>query len=339
MDFFTDTCTLPDLYTFLHFCLYLGMFIILRSVYRFVRSLYTYDLLYGINFYRRTPRIVDYTATNDRSLPWALVTNTGSELGAEFAKRLAELGFNVVLHDSDYLKVQDLLRVLRTDYPARDFRFLIPPESDVGDDKTIAHWAAEGAGGITLKVFVNVIAQPPIGDVDGESLDLDLDKYLYCPTVVLAPLLRVLMRFAPTLLLNVETPRRLAMSGHLLEPPCKAYVRELMLRVARQMKELGQKVEVIHFKVGQLGGSGEGESSLRQPSVSTFVKSALARVGCGEPVLAPYIPHALMAWWPTLLPRFFRESLRIFLLRDWISKRRRFDAIALIFPEAGPYPR
>ncbi|KAJ8126958.1 hypothetical protein O1611_g6680 [Lasiodiplodia mahajangana] len=198
---FPVTSMLPDLYTFQGLFQCLGLFITLRSVYRFVQTLYTYDLLYYFNIYRRSPRIVDYLQTNDRTLPWAFIINASSPLGRAFAEELADLGFNLVLHAASRQKTDELHLALQRKYPSRDVRtFVHNPrsrEESILDGENIMKWAEEAVDCITLKVFVNIIG-PPVGVCAAAPATIDayaatfynsiLERRVRFPTAVLSTL-------------------------------------------------------------------------------------------------------------------------------------------------------
>ncbi|CAJ2504082.1 Uu.00g114760.m01.CDS01 [Anthostomella pinea] len=103
--------------------------------------------------------------------------------------------------------------------------------------------------------------------------------------------------------------------------PSKAFLMSSSMELAREMKVTGRGIEVIGLRAGGVAGTGmnRGKEGFFRPGVDKFVEAALARVGCGRMVVIPYWPHAVMAWWRTLLPEFVRE----FIYADAVQHRYR----------------
>ncbi|KAI1124199.1 hypothetical protein F5Y10DRAFT_280349 [Nemania abortiva] len=320
----------------LGFLVYLGLFIVLRGIYRFVRTLYKYDLLYSLNIYRRTSRIFDYTETRDGSVPWAFVANVGDDLGRAFVEELAYLGFNIFLHDALPHRIDELIIALRRKYPFRGFVGLdMPPTCPMNLESEELRESIRGVmQRVTLKVFVNVIALQPKADADKlavldaysirEQLN-DIDRCMTFPTLMLATLAPALKANAPSLILNVEAPEHPVAQIGPLDGPYMTYLRALTINLSREMKVLGKEVEVVDLKLGQFTRKKDMEEdakcrSLFRPGVDTLVRSALMRVGCGETIMVPHTPHALLAWLTKLLPESVREWMRVKLLENRIRR-------------------
>lgn len=87
------------------------------------------------------------------------------------------------------------------------------------------------------------------------------------------------------------------------------------------MRLEGRAVEVLGLRVGEVRGTASGPpgpSTLFCPDVVDLVAAALARVGCGRPVVVPYWPHALQ----DALLRVLPDPLVDRLLCDELARRR-----------------
>jgi short-subunit dehydrogenase len=311
-----------------------GLFIVLRTLYHFVRKLYIYDLLRFFNIYRSTSRLDTYLRTRDGTIPWAFVTNIGNEVGKSFAETLAAYGFNIVLHDAEPLLLYQLETALQNRYSSRQFRTVVTHPVFYFDNKYADFVDIQKTvHGLSLKVFINNVGSQPTSCTDTSSADDDyseqdlsngIKQLAVFPTAMMSILTPKLAACTPSLVLNVEAPQDPDAQMIPVDPPCKAYLRALTMQLALEMKARKRDVEVINIRVGQLsglGGTGSGGKSsntrnLFRPSVDKFVEAALVRVGCGETVLIPHFWHELMSWCLSLLPDFVRDALHVRMLRD-----------------------
>ncbi|KAJ8110647.1 hypothetical protein ONZ43_g5823 [Nemania bipapillata] len=314
----------------------LGIYMFLRCLYRFARSLYIYDLLYSFNIYRQTSRFNDYTLTKDLGIPYALITNAGTELGRNFAEKLAGLGFNLVLQDAALHEVTDLQSKLGTKYPFRKFHIMIISPKIVYDNRGMlaSSRIQEAMQDYTLKVLVNIAyPRPSTGEKHNpRHVKLQFTDVIYgcvtLPTLMLTSATERLATCAPSLILNVEAPDDSDLETALVGAGCRAYLRRVTVDLAREMKALGADVEVLDLNVGPISGirdihNGVMKKTPFRPTIDNFVLAALARVGCGEKVLAPCWQHAFMGWCVNLAPVPIMEWLRIKILRRRIHQSMR----------------
>ncbi|KAI8632932.1 hypothetical protein F5Y19DRAFT_462682 [Xylariaceae sp. FL1651] len=309
----------------------IGLFIVLRALYKFVRNLYIYDLLPFFDIYRQTSRLDTYLRTKDGSLPWAFVTNAGDGIGRGFAERLAAYGFNIVLHGAAPHEIAQLRTALERKYPSRQYRTLIVHPAFFRDSIYVSLSDIQREfSDLSLKVFVNnagwlstdnMSTAGAIENYSDRELANAINRWTVFPTLLTSLLAPRLAECAPSLVLNVEAAEDLSAPMIPVYAPCKAYLETLTMELALEMKALGRNVEVFGLRVGQIAGVGRARPGAKksrwfQPSVNTFVEAALGRVGCGERLMAPYCWYAFMAWWPKLLPNVVMDALRVKTLED-----------------------
>ncbi|KAI1261513.1 hypothetical protein F5Y18DRAFT_440415 [Xylariaceae sp. FL1019] len=301
-------------------------FIIAHAIYRFVRFLYIYDVFYDhFNIHRKTKRIDQYKTTKDGRQPWAFVTNVDNALGRGFAEKLAELGFNIVLHCHE---LEDLTKVrteLERQYPSRCFEgFLMGCKTFVPDHRgraeRIADWALwveHGVNHLALKVFVNCtglvdkpLNQPTIFD-NASAIDIEMtsNRYVVSPIVLTSAVTRLLAKEGSALMINIESINDSIDFSRPMYRLNRSFLRSITRRMAWERKAMEQDVDVLGITAGPIAGVGNNKrSSLLRPSVETFVIASLRRVGCGEMTIIPYFWHAVMAWLTSRIPKSWRTS-------------------------------
>lgn len=304
----------------------LGVILALRVSYICIRVLTPY---------LRSSKLHRYLKTKDGRPAWALITGASSGIGKGFADQLASRGFNIVLHGRNPSKLERVKSELQKRHPARDFRVLVADaekciNTDHHPSKTVSvsfPAIARSVADINLKILINnagnTIPRSAYETIDAytaEELAENICLLAVFPTLMTATLLPALLRGGedePGLVINVGS---LADNGSPLLPtyaPCKAFLAASSVELAREMKLDGRSVDVLGLRVGEVYGTAfdlPGPSFL-VPDVEDVVGAALARVGCGRPVVIPYWPHALQDALLRVLPdpvvdRLFCDELR-----------------------------
>ncbi|KAI1329901.1 hypothetical protein F5Y16DRAFT_396771 [Xylariaceae sp. FL0255] len=307
----------------------IGMIMFLVSIAKLVRQLYVYDLLHVFNIYRQTFRLNRYTRTKDGSAPWAFVSNAEAGVGRAFADALAASGFNMVLHSHEAEELGFTLNKLSKKHPGREFRSVITDNCVDGGYLSMLN-IVKALEDISLKVFVNNAGPArrdlhPHGSIELFSsfhIGSNINRFATFPTLLIRFLTPYLLMNTPSLILNIDGIEDLTIVPVPGYVACKSYMHRFTLELAREMKALDRQVEVLCHRAGELAGIGHDRFAnrgvnLHRPTINTFVAASLARVGCGETVMIPYLWHAVMAWWADLLPERVREALHERLLEDY----------------------
>ncbi len=278
--------------------------------------------------YNRPSKLHRYLHTKDGKPAWALVTGSSDGIGKAYAKELAARGFNIVLHGRNAAKLERLQRELGTAHPQRQFRSLVIDATQCvhapDTFKDIVHRLSD----IHLTLLVNNAGGTPVQD--GTDIFKPLDVYTNkeiadtinlnatFPSMLINALVPLLAQSAPALILNMGSMADLGMPMVASYGASKAYLRALTESVGREMAMAGRDVQVLHLRVGATTGVVGiwKPPSLFEPHASTFVKAALARVGCGRTVVVPYWGHALQAAMTSMMPRWAMDLMVTGVMAD-----------------------
>ncbi|KAF4980545.1 hypothetical protein FZEAL_3480 [Fusarium zealandicum] len=271
----------------------------------------------------RTSSFSRYTTTANGSPPWAFITGASSGIGAAFAFELASRGFNIVIHGRNQQKLKSVKKAVQARYPGCEVRVVIADAAD--PSKVDFPGIAASVADIQIKVLINNVgATMPLGhyfdtleNYSAQELLDNVGANATFPLLLTGALLPNLIKDQPGLILNVGS---FSDNGMPLFPsygPAKAFVRNSCVELGMEMAFKERDIEVLGLTVVQVTDTGVifVPSSYSVPSGPTWVKSALARVGCGRPHVVPYLPHALQVAVLENLP-------------DWISKQAKLAVSA-----------
>jgi 17beta-estradiol 17-dehydrogenase / very-long-chain 3-oxoacyl-CoA reductase len=298
----------------------LGLVTSLVLTYKAASILYIYSRPSALGRYLHT------TAAGQGA--WALVTGASAGIGVEFARSLASAGFNIVLHGRNKAKLNAVRDDLVTAFPDREFRVLVIDAALCHDPKhvrwdTVATPANKDLADIHLTVLINNAGGgddrfEPLWRHERPSVINEMNLNASFPLLMLHAFLpRLVACGGPALVINIGSMAEDGLPCLATYAASKAFVRTLTQAVAREMRFVGADVEVLHMRAGQVTGTNmvSVARSWGVPDAPTFVRAALARVGCGVSVVAPYFPHAVLQWATMLMPWWAKDAILVRIIR------------------------
>lgn len=263
---------------------------------------------------------------------WALVTGASDGIGRQFATALASHGFNVVLHGRNETKLQGVVADLQKVHPERKFRIVIA-------DASQSHGMKSAVEGIVPKlsdldgplcILINNVGGVPstgptapmfsaVSDQDWAFTDNTINMNLRFPAQLTRALLPMLQKSQPSLIMNMGSMAGvMGLPYTTLYSGTKAFNLNWSYALAREVQMQGYDIEVLGLLVGQVTGTVtfKDPASFTMPSATTFVASALDRVGCGKLEVTPYWGHSLMLGVLRSLP----EGVATLIMKPMIRK-------------------
>ncbi|KAM0426598.1 hypothetical protein ACHAPT_008292 [Fusarium lateritium] len=229
---------------------------------------------------------------------------------------LSVWGFNIVIHARNKTKLDAVEAELHAKFPAREVRCLLV------DASAPSGWnfeeIASSVSDIPLKVLVNNVgATMPIGH-EFDSLDnyttdelrANINTNAAFPMLLTTALMPNLLRNQPALILNVGSICDIGLPFCPSYAPSKAFVRTSCIELGLEMAFKKRGIEVLGLRIMQVTDTGiiSLPSNHMVPTPDVWVKSALARVGCGRPYIMPYFLHALQEAPLDLVPAWMRAK-------------------------------
>jgi 17beta-estradiol 17-dehydrogenase / very-long-chain 3-oxoacyl-CoA reductase len=236
---------------------------------------------------------------------WAVVTGASDGLGKEFALQLASKGFNLVLVSRTRSKLDNLVKDLGQKYPGKGIQTkIVVMDYSQNRDEDYTN-LAEALYGLDVGILVNNVGQShsiPVTFMDTPPKELQEIVMINClgtlrTTKVVLPLMEKRRR---GLILTIgsfagwlPTPYLATYSGS------KAFLQYWSSSLAAEVKPHGIDVELVLSYLVTTALSKVRRTSLLIPSPRDFVKSALAKVGCGgsqnaSNTYTPWWSHGMM---------------------------------------------
>lgn len=298
----------------LHQCLVaLGTLMLLRTIYK---------LSSFLAIYLRPSKFHRYQHTKSGESPWAMITGASDGIGKAFAFELARRGFNVVLHGRNPEKLALVQSDLEAHYPSRYFRIIIADASDIS--KVSFPDIAENVADIPLKVLINNVgATMPreffetVEFYSAEELSANISANAMFPLLLTGAVMPILDANQPSLVLNIGSWADIGMPLFPAYGPSKAFFMASTLELGLEAGYKGTDVEVLGLRIAQVTGTGTImlAPSFTVPTAETWVKAALARVGCGRPTILPYWQHAVQLAVLESLPTWIQRKALVSVMR------------------------
>ena len=232
--------------------------------------------------------------------PWAVITGASDGIGLGFARELALNNFNIALHGRNPTKLAKVQSTLEREFPSIHFRTLIS-DASTATNAEIAKLVAS-VEDLHLTVLVNNVGggvhPQPLADTSPDEVDRAININARFPAQITRAFMR---RFAqaqgPTLILNIGSGADAFVPYATIYGASKAFDMALScsLRVEMRAEGLEDKIEVLGISVGKVTETANNAESrgLFTPDGRTMARAALARVGCGLPVVVGYLWHAV----------------------------------------------
>lgn len=261
---------------------------------------------------------------------WALVTGATDGIGYGFVREFAARNINVILHGRNPAKLERIIRELKTEYPRLHF------EPFVCDATDRPSWHAAFAEliprlrqrNVNLTILVNNVGGTPnprartflpLRDWTAAEVNAMLDMNVSFPTQVTRALLPILAANKPSLIVNMSS---LAAATPLpwLTPYCASkafnsqFSRALRAEIAAEgLADEDEGIEVLGITAARVqSASINVPATLAVPSSRDFVRSVIAKVGCGEDEIMGWWVHSVQVWVASCLSDG---------LRSWVSRR------------------
>ncbi|KAK1752799.1 putative short chain dehydrogenase protein [Echria macrotheca] len=266
----------------------------------------------------RPSQLQRYLYSRNGKPAWALVTGASDGIGKAFSHELASKGFNVVLHGRNPAKLQKVKQELQTAFPQRDFRILIADATrcdpkifeDIADQLADLHitLVVSNAGASTAT------GPGGTGSLESQTLQTVADGVnlnVVFPTMLVRTLLPLLPKDGPAFIVIVGSMADFGFPLLASYGASKSYLNVFAKALGREMRLTRPNIETIYLRLSSTTGVSHtwGPPSLFKPHSTTMAKAALARIGCGRPVIAPYWPHAILSVITELLPRGVQDDV------------------------------
>jgi 17beta-estradiol 17-dehydrogenase / very-long-chain 3-oxoacyl-CoA reductase len=259
------------------------------------------------------------TTTRDGSLPWAFITGASSGIGKAFAFELASRGFNIAVHGRSKVKLDATKEALQAKFPTCQVRIVIADASD--PSKLDFPDIAASVSDIQIKILINNAGASmtlghefdTIDSYSSEELLANINVNASFPMLLTNALMPNLLRNQPALILNVGSLSDVGMPLFPSYGPSKAFLMTSCVELGLEMAFKKREIEVLGLRIVMVTDTGVifVPVSYSVPTASTWVRSALARVGCGRPHVVPYFPHAVQVALLEMLPEWLAKKAKI----------------------------
>lgn len=250
---------------------------------------------------------------------WALVTGASDGIGIELARELLKQGFNVFLHGRNESKLAGIKKDLLATNPDRAIELIVADASKMDIDfEAIAKRVSNVPGKLT--VLVNNVGGLPmeprfvaVDEQRGEDIDTIIAINARFPTCLTGAVLPLLKQNQPSLVVNCGSYGGVTSAPYIATyVATKAYVHVFTESLRAEVESEGAgNVEVIGSLIGNTASAGN-----RTWMAGTTITAAecaqgiLARVGCGEVIVAPHWRHwALGALLPLVPEPLARKGM------------------------------
>jgi 17beta-estradiol 17-dehydrogenase / very-long-chain 3-oxoacyl-CoA reductase len=238
---------------------------------------------------------------------WALITGSSDGIGLELARELLGQGFNVFLHGRNDAKLEGVRKKLQESNPNRLIEIIVADASDPDIDyATIASRVSSTPDGGRLTVLINCVGGitttpmfVPLDSLPGSAIDTNIAINARFPTRLTSTLLPVLKQNSPALIINAGSYAGVFGLPYIATyTSTKAYIHTFTraLRAEVECTGFGEDVEVMGSLIFDTATSrNDSKGNLLTVTAQACARGMLARVGCGETLVAPDFRHWLTA--------------------------------------------
>ncbi|KAL9109122.1 MAG: hypothetical protein Q9227_006213 [Pyrenula ochraceoflavens] len=251
---------------------------------------------------------------------WALVTGASDGIGFAFCQELASRDFNIVLHGRNPQKLEAKAAELLKDFPHIQTRLFVADASapvNFGELQEIVK-------DIHLTVLVNNVGGTgnqkknfmPLQDFTVEDIDSTVNINALFATKITHFLLPSLLKNEPSLILNVGSTAASGFPQLSVYAGTKGYLMSLSESLQNELVDQRKDVTVHTVLIAAVqAGNIELEKSVFVPSARAVARATIDKVGCGEVVITPWLPHAMQTSIMGSFPTKLRRRALIGLLR------------------------
>ncbi|KAI3830650.1 hypothetical protein MKW92_030035 [Papaver armeniacum] len=254
---------------------------------------------------------------------WALITAPTDGIGRSFAFELARKGLNLILVGRNINKLQNVTRAIQSEYPNIRIKIVVVDFSS-SDLSVGIRKIEEAIGGLDVGVLVNNVGITYPSANFFHAVDEKI--WVNIIRVNIEATTRVTMAVLPGMLkrkngaiVNIGSGASIVVPSHPLfaiYAASKAYVDQWSRSIHVEYKDRGIDVQCqvplyVATKMVSKVASIE-KSSLFVPSPDAYVRSAVWRIGHGEPRCTPYWSHSIQ-WCMAeyFIPDFILDAWRL----------------------------
>jgi 17beta-estradiol 17-dehydrogenase / very-long-chain 3-oxoacyl-CoA reductase len=268
---------------------------------------------------------------------WALVTGSSDGIGLELARELLSQGFNVFLHGRNEAKLKGVKQTLQASNPTRLIEIIVADASDSNlDYAAIADRVASPPDDGRLTVLINCVGGitttpmfVPLDSLPGSAIDTNIAINARFPTRLTSVLLPVLKSNSPALIINAGSYAGVFGLPYIATyTSTKAYVHTFTraLRAEIECTGFGNDIEVMGSLIFDTATSrNDSKGNLMTVTAQACAKGMLAKVGCGETLVAPDWRHWVTANVVLCLP----ERVARMVMYPELRKRREEEVAKL----------
>jgi short-subunit dehydrogenase len=251
-------------------------------------------------YFLRPSQLHKYRDANLSS--WALVTGSSDGIGLELARELLAQGFNVLVHGRNETKLEGVKKSLLEQHPERSVEIIVADAADPDLDYNAIVKKANSVSG-PLTVLINCVGgittNPiylPLEELSGADIDTNIAINARFPTRLTSALLPTLKANSPSLIINAGSYAGFFGLPYIATyTSTKAYIHTFTRALRAELECDGfHDVEVMGSIIGDTASSRNeaANNGLKVPA-SSCAKGMLAKVGCGETLVAPDLRHWL----------------------------------------------
>lgn len=268
---------------------------------------------------------------------WALVTGGSDGIGRGFVDNLLAQGFNVLIHGRNSEKLDRIRKEHFTQYPNLSIRTVVSDASSTTPDIDALSTAATSLPGPLTVLINNVGGTPPGSDfstVDSQSqsyIDSLISMNLRFPTQLTRALLPILKTNNPSLIINIGS-----VAGELPMPyvttygACKSFNNHFSRALKAEMRAegLAEHVEVLGVLVAKVISASTKENPVDWFTATSdqLAKAALAKVGCGKPLVWAWWRHWVQSLALAVVPEALLERILVGVMSEQREDERKRQA-------------
>jgi 17beta-estradiol 17-dehydrogenase / very-long-chain 3-oxoacyl-CoA reductase len=273
------------------------------SVATIVGAVTLIKLVYNASFilwlyFLRPSQLHKYRDANLSS--WALVTGSSDGIGLELARELLAQGFNVLIHGRNETKLEGVKKSLLEQYPERSVETIVTDAAEPNTDYEAIVKKVNSLSG-PLTVLINCVGgittNPiflPLEALSGADIDTNIAINARFPTRLTSALLPTIKANSPSLIINAGSYAGFFGLPYIATyTATKGYIHTFTRALRAELECDGfHDVEVIGSVIGDTATSRNesADNGLKVPA-SSCAKGMLAKVGCGETLVAPDWRH------------------------------------------------
>ena len=262
---------------------------------------------------------------------WAFVTGSSDGIGQAFAEELSAFGFNVILHGRNLKKLDGVREKLQAEYPKTQFRTVIADAANF-DDLVIQN-IGQDIQELPITILINNVGgtgvlDSPFKTFEGHSpaeisalISLNV-TFTFQLTHALLP---ILQRQPRSLVMNIGSKAQHGVPFLSAYSATKAALCSWSRALCAEHLANKTGVEVLEIVTGSVQSQQNQTErpTFFVPTSRAMARSALARIGCGNPSVTSYFPHYLEQLAYFWIPRGLLDWITVETLRPLVEGKQK----------------